>query len=143
MSESIKWNELTPRQKTECIVRDVLRWKYFPEWDIKHTARWALEGEVTWPYAFWNGPRDGICVFYAPNEHARPFNPLTSLDDAWQIVEHLMSSEIFYLQTRTSEAGRFYTAELFGKMGRASVTTPSMPESICRAALAVCGVWIE
>lgn len=85
-----EWNQKTSREKIEFIVRNVLKWKYFPEWSLRHTARWALDGEVKWPYAFWNGERDGICVFYKPDEYAQSFNPLESLDDAWRVARSLI-----------------------------------------------------
>ena len=137
----IKWSELTPREKIEHIVRDVLRWKYFPEWDIKHTARWALEGEVKWPYAFWNGPRDGICVFYTPNEYARPFNPLESMSDAWQVVEHITrppQSREEALQAANTRFGFW-----FDKANLWSYSAQEAAEAICLAALRACGIEVH
>ncbi len=139
----MRWDEMTPREKTERIVQDVMRWTYFPTWDLAHTAKWALEHDepIIYPYAFWNDQTEGISVFYRDYADARPFNPLESMDAAWQIVEKLMSSEIFYLQTRSSDAGRFYTAELYGGHSHCSHTSAlSMPDAICVAALCACGV---
>ncbi len=38
---------------------------------------------------FWNDLKEQWEVYHAPNQGAEPFSPLTSLDDAWKIVEHI------------------------------------------------------
>lgn len=81
------WQKMTDRQKTEYIVQNVMQWKYFPSWELKHTARWVLHEEPTWPYAFWDEQEECVSVFYAMGEDARPFSPLVCMDDAWKIVE--------------------------------------------------------
>lgn len=101
----MKWSEMTMREKTERIVGDVMGWKYFPTWDIMYTARWVLEGNVTYPYAFWNDQQECISVFYQPLEDAYPFRPLESMDAAWQVFRHMMQT---YYPTRDEWRGPHY-----------------------------------
>lgn len=157
MSEPIIWADLTAREKTEHIVRDVMRWKYFPEWDIAHTARWALDGEVSWPYAFWNGPRDGVCVFYTYGEHAQPFNPLESMNDAWAVFLHTMEQHCpadhqwfgqdfpsfrAFVETLMGDFDCAYNDEIYPGQAIFPEIAKWTPEIICIASLRACGLEI-
>ena len=141
------WDAMTPREKTEHIVQDVMGWKYFPEWALVHTARWALEGNVTHPYAFWNDQIEGVSVFYQPFEDARPFNPLESMDDAWQVVEKIHLSHRSLRIGATKEeltiADHFlvYLWEMTGKRGIDALFIYT-PEILCKAALKAVGIAI-
>ena|SRR6266446_6495035 len=146
MSEQLKWAELTPREKTERIVQDVMGWMYFPTWDLVHTACWALEHRepIPYPFAFWNEQSDGVSVFYRLFEDARSFNPLESMSDAWQIVEKLdLPFDLTYKATTTTPDGQVVCyAAFIVKTNRQYEDhyAHTAQEAICVAALRVAGL---
>ena len=139
---------MTSREKIEHIVQDIMGWTYFPTWDLAHTARWALEHDpITYPYAFWNDQREGVSVFYRDMEDARPFNPLESIDDAWQVIQSLQDVDHLTLWARKDASGHAscslalrtpHGEHIF--IRDIDCHAETMPEAICLAALKSVGV---
>ena len=137
----MKFDEMTEREQTELLVRHIMKWVYFPIWDVMYTARWALEHDepISYPYAFWNGQRDGICVFYAPDEHARSFDPLHDLNDAWLVVERIQDANIHVCNAPRSGYVRC-AVERYDETTPYFVLGQKAPYVICQAILFAKGV---
>ncbi len=150
MDKLTKWEIMTKRQKTECIVQDVMGWTYFSVWDIMHTARWALEhnDSMTYPYAFWNNQLEGVCVFYHEDEDALLFNPLESMSDAWQVVRRINNPYPDHARPGYAEYSRFIDvlekiigSNMFYDLFYCDKDGDHLtPERICLAALEAIGV---
>ncbi len=136
----MNWTDLTSREKTEYIVRDVMGWPYFATWELAHVARWALEHEVTYPYAFWNDQQECVSIFYEPLEDAHAFNPLENIGSAWQIVEKMRTYQRPLTPDTTKDdltRADYFLVALWKSIGRRGMEAifAYTPELICKAAL--------
>ncbi len=86
MNTAEQWQALSDKDKVGAIIKQVLKWT------CKEVGiEWKRSDKSATPYpvASWNDQQGHWCVFYHEQEDAKVFDPLHSLDDAWNVVRRL------------------------------------------------------
>lgn len=92
--EPINWREMSDKDKIRLIIERIMQWKYFESSADYSDALWRTGERVSvgYPVAVWSEHYGRCAVFHCDDVDAVPFDPLHSLDAAWQIVEKMKAT---------------------------------------------------
>lgn len=119
-TETIKWSELSARERDELVALKVMGWRKDHGWDY---------------FA------DGLTIRTWKESSFKRFQPSTDISAAWEVVEEL-SARGLYLDIDTHPDFYLVDVQRRNNVVAYSVATTA-PEAICLAALKAVGVDIE
>ena len=149
MSETIKWDELTDKDKVKLILEYVIphgMGDHIVFRDL-HIVVERHEKPTRWPIAAWDDfPPGAWWIRDFGDDNDTHFDPLHDMNDAWKIVEHFKKPEI----PGHAQAGFYRWLRAFSTPDPWDTTKDYVDwiygvnaDNICKAALKAVGVEIE
>jgi Phage ABA sandwich domain len=139
----MKWSEMSDKDKVKLILQHVLSYEHIEEM----YAGMNLGLLSKFPVALWNRKISQWQIGDVAGCYPRQFDPLRNMNDAWQIVEKLHEKYDVCLMVKQGEVQQKYFFQLYDRNSHETQdgmqSNISMQDTICLAALDVCGVEIE
>jgi hypothetical protein len=146
VSERVKWAEISDKDKVKLVIDHLFGWLTFDSSEAYYDELWKTGKLVHTPYpvALFD---DDWEVFREEDKDADTFDPLHSMNSAWEIVEKLYERFDVRLSVDLDNMEKYYVQVWKQRCSDTMVgygsSKESMPEAICKAALRACVTEIE